>query len=184
MLGSKMTADEDFDVPATGAVFTFGKSRFADNTPSKFWIKNDRIVELSCGDEHTAVLTESGRIFMIGSNDMGQLGLGSVKPVSKPSCVKALKPEKATHVACGRAHSIVSCDSGSVFAWGHNGDGQLGTNDLEDRLEPALVMEFDMGIAALAAGSSHSALLTGKHGGRIFTAPPSNGTNQVPAHNS
>ena len=41
----------------TGAVFTFGKSRFADNAPSKFWIKNDQITDVVCGDEHTAVLT-------------------------------------------------------------------------------------------------------------------------------
>lgn len=41
----------------TGAVFTFGKSRFADNVPSKFWIKNDVVVEIACGDEHTAVIT-------------------------------------------------------------------------------------------------------------------------------
>ncbi|XP_068226088.1 X-linked retinitis pigmentosa GTPase regulator-like isoform X2 [Palaemon carinicauda] len=154
-----MTADNDFDVPATGAVFTFGKSRFADNSPSKFWIKNDRILELACGDEHTAVVTESGRVFMIGSNDMGQLGLGSTKPVSKPSCVKALKPEKVKHVACGRAHTIVSCASGGVYAWGQNGDGQLGTEDLEDRHSPVLVLEVDIPVISLAAGSTHSALL-------------------------
>ena len=41
----------------SGAIFAFGKSRFADNTPSKFWIKNDIITEVACGDEHTAVVT-------------------------------------------------------------------------------------------------------------------------------
>ena len=41
----------------TGAIFTFGKSRFAENAPSKFWIKNDVICDLDCGDEHTAVIT-------------------------------------------------------------------------------------------------------------------------------
>lgn len=46
-----------FSLTDTGAVFTFGKSRFADNVPSKFWIKNDVVVEIACGDEHTAVIT-------------------------------------------------------------------------------------------------------------------------------
>ena len=27
------------EIPETGAVFTFGRSKFADNAPSKFWIK-------------------------------------------------------------------------------------------------------------------------------------------------
>ena len=34
---------EDPEIPSTGAVFTFGKSKFADNAPSKFWIKKDEV---------------------------------------------------------------------------------------------------------------------------------------------
>ena len=41
----------------TGAVFTFGRSRFAENLANKFWIKNDRVVQIACGDEHSAVVT-------------------------------------------------------------------------------------------------------------------------------
>ncbi|KOX75745.1 X-linked retinitis pigmentosa GTPase regulator [Melipona quadrifasciata] len=51
--------------------------------------------------------TETGRLFVFGSNDWGQLGLGHKNHISKPSCVKALKPEKVTHVACGRAHTLI-----------------------------------------------------------------------------
>ena len=43
---------------SSGAVFTFGKSKFAENAPSKFWIKKDEVQIISCGDEHTAVVTE------------------------------------------------------------------------------------------------------------------------------
>ena len=69
---------EEPQVPATGAVFTFGKSKFAENAPSKFWIKRDTIVAISCGDEHTAVVTQTGRLFTFGSNEFGQLGLGMI----------------------------------------------------------------------------------------------------------
>lgn len=48
----------------TGAVFTFGKSKFADNVPSKFWLKNDVPLKLACGDEHTALIT--GMMNMLG----------------------------------------------------------------------------------------------------------------------
>ena len=40
----------------SGAVFTFGKSKFAENTPNKFWVKNDRVLQVACGDEHTALV--------------------------------------------------------------------------------------------------------------------------------
>ena len=39
---------EDPEIPNTGAVFTFGKSKFADNAPSKFWIKNDEVRVCYC----------------------------------------------------------------------------------------------------------------------------------------
>ncbi|XP_069945843.1 X-linked retinitis pigmentosa GTPase regulator isoform X4 [Cherax quadricarinatus] len=97
---------------------------------------------------------------MIGSNDMGQLGLGSTKPVNKPSCVKSLKPEKALHIACGRSHTVVSCASGAVYVWGQNGDGQLGTGDKEDHLFPVKVLNLDTPAVAVAAGSIHSVVLT------------------------
>ena len=43
-------------VADSGAVFTFGKSRFLDN---KFWIRDDAVIHLACGDEHSAVVTGS-----------------------------------------------------------------------------------------------------------------------------
>uniref|UniRef100_A0A8C0J632 Retinitis pigmentosa GTPase regulator n=1 Tax=Chelonoidis abingdonii TaxID=106734 RepID=A0A8C0J632_CHEAB len=74
----------------SGAVFTFGKSKFAENIPSKFWFKNDKPLYISCGDEHTAIVTENGKLYMFGSNNWGQLGLGTKNTINKPTCVKGL----------------------------------------------------------------------------------------------
>lgn len=43
-------------IPETGAVFTYGKSNFADNIPSHFFIRNDPVVGISCGEEHTGIV--------------------------------------------------------------------------------------------------------------------------------
>lgn len=51
-------------------------------------------------------MTENGRVFVFGANAWGQLGLGHKDEVTRPSCVKWLKPHRATFVACGRAHTI------------------------------------------------------------------------------
>jgi len=111
------------DLPDTGSVFLFGKSRFDSE---KFHIKGDKIVSISCGEEHTGIVTESGRVFMLGANNWGQLGLGHDNIVNKPFCVKDLKHEKVQMVACGRNHTIVATEKGNLYSWGCNSTYQLG----------------------------------------------------------
>uniref|UniRef100_A0A4W5QEH0 RCC1-like domain-containing protein n=1 Tax=Hucho hucho TaxID=62062 RepID=A0A4W5QEH0_9TELE len=151
------------EIYQTGAVFTFGKSKFADNVPSKFWLKNDLPLKIACGDEHTALITENGKLFMFGSNNWGQLGLGSKTMVNKPTCVKALKSEKVRLAACGRNHTIVYTSRGNVYSTGGNNEGQLGLGDCEERTAFQLVDFFFSShgpIKMLAAGSNTSAALT------------------------
>uniref|UniRef100_A0A3Q3F7M7 Retinitis pigmentosa GTPase regulator b n=1 Tax=Labrus bergylta TaxID=56723 RepID=A0A3Q3F7M7_9LABR len=138
-----MAGEAEDEIPS-GAVFTFGKSKFADNVPSKFWLKNDIPLKIACGDEHTALIT-NGKLFMFGSNNWGQLGLGSKVTVNKPTCVK----------------------QGKVFSSGGNSEGQLGLGDCEERTAFQRIHFFDSRgpIKMLAAGSNTSAALTS---GKLF----------------
>ncbi|XP_068630724.1 X-linked retinitis pigmentosa GTPase regulator homolog [Battus philenor] len=154
------------DIPDTGAVFTFGKSRFADNEPSHFFIKNDPVVAISCGDEHSAVICQNGRVFVFGGNAWGQLGLGHRDEVTRPSCVKHLKPHRAMFVACGRAHTIFVTDTNAIYAAGCNEEGQLGTGDTEPRTLPQYVELNSVVIKQVSAGSNHTAILS--EDGRVF----------------
>ncbi|XP_059012671.1 X-linked retinitis pigmentosa GTPase regulator isoform X1 [Mustela lutreola] len=149
-------------VPGSGAVFTFGKTKFAENIPSKFWFKNDIPTFLSCGDEHTAIVTGNNKLYMFGSNNWGQLGLGSKSTINKPTCVKALKPEKVKFAACGRNHTLVSTEGGKVYAAGGNNEGQLGLGDTDERNSFHLISFFTSQhkIKQLSAGSNTSAALT------------------------
>uniref|UniRef100_UPI001EAEEDBB X-linked retinitis pigmentosa GTPase regulator-like n=1 Tax=Oncorhynchus gorbuscha TaxID=8017 RepID=UPI001EAEEDBB len=165
-----MTGQTEADIPETGAVFTFGKSKFADNVPSKFWLKNDHPEEISCGGDHTAVITGHGRLFMFGSNTWGQLGLGSEINVNinKPTAVKALKSEKVKFASCGRDHTIVCTWSGRVYGAGSNQEGQLGLGHCDDTNTFHLLHPFSdhAPIKMLAAGCNTSAALT--EDGRLF----------------
>ncbi|XP_065771288.1 X-linked retinitis pigmentosa GTPase regulator isoform X1 [Muntiacus reevesi] len=154
--------EPDEMVPDSGAVFTFGKTRFAENIPSKFWFKNDIPISLSCGDEHTAIITGNNKLFMFGSNNWGQLGLGSKATVNKPTCIKALKPEKVKFVACGRNHTLILTGGGKVYATGGNNEGQLGLGDTDERSAFHLISFFTSQhkIKQLSAGSNTSAALT------------------------
>ena len=47
----------DPEVPETGAVFTYGRCKYAENAPNKFWIKKDE------ASEHDSSLNVSFPIF-------------------------------------------------------------------------------------------------------------------------
>ncbi|XP_059385609.1 X-linked retinitis pigmentosa GTPase regulator-like isoform X3 [Carassius carassius] len=163
-----MAGETEDEIPESGAVFTFGKSKFADNAPSKFWLKNDVPLRISCGDEHTAMVTENGKLFVFGSNNWGQLGLGTKTTVNKPTCVKALKSERVKLAACGRTHTLVYTSRGNLYASGGNNEGQLGLGDCDDRTSFHLVDFFSKHepVKMLSAGSNTSAALT--QDGRLY----------------
>ncbi|XP_066456047.1 X-linked retinitis pigmentosa GTPase regulator isoform X2 [Eleutherodactylus coqui] len=154
--------EEEKPVPDSGAIFTFGKSKFADNCPSKFWLKNDKAAYIACGDEHTALVTGNGKLYVFGSNINGQLGIGSGTVITKPTCVKALKSEKIKLVACGRNHTLVCTVQGKVYSSGWNSEGQLGLGDTTERSSFHEVTFFNgqYKVKQLSAGSNTSAVLT------------------------
>ncbi|XP_078415890.1 uncharacterized protein rpgra isoform X2 [Cetorhinus maximus] len=105
---------------------------------------------------------------MFGSNNWGQLGLGTKNTINKPTCVKALKSEKVKLVACGRNHTLVCTEQGNVYATGDNSEGQLGLGDTEGKTTFQRVESFTnkRKIKHLAAGSNISAALT--ENGNLF----------------
>ncbi|XP_052004315.1 trichohyalin [Xyrauchen texanus] len=163
-----MPGETETDIPATGAVFTFGKSTIAGNVPSRLWLKNDIPVQISCGQSHSAFVTEQGRLFVFGSNSRGQLGLVTKGPATKPIYVKALKVERIQLVACGTDHTLVSTLQGEVFATGGNSDGQLGLGHCNDSISFQRLHPFcdSAPIKLLSAGNHTSAVLT--EDGRLF----------------
>ena len=80
----------------------------------------------SAGSSHTAFVDDIGRLFMVGNNDKGQLGIGSTNSESRPFYVTRI-PDKVVDVACGTEHTLVLTEKGDVFAMGSNSKGQLGT---------------------------------------------------------
>ncbi|XP_022651098.1 X-linked retinitis pigmentosa GTPase regulator-like isoform X2 [Varroa destructor] len=152
------------DIPELGAVFTFGKSKFSDNLPGTFWVKNDVVISVACGDQHSVFITASGRAFSFGSNDYGQLGQSHTKPLVNPRCIKALKDKRAILVACGRSHTLIATDEKNVYAFGINSEHQLGVkSSAAYHAEPQLVSALaGVQIKALAAGADHSMALSAK----------------------
>jgi len=90
---------------------------------------NERLVQMSSGSTHIFGLTAGGQVYGMGVNGHGQLGLGSsgAKFTEHMGPVPGVRG-RATGVACGFQHSVVSNDRGEVFACGRNERFQLGIN--------------------------------------------------------
>ena len=55
-----------------------------------------RVLDISLGPQHSAVLVEPGHVYTVGSNSEAQLGCGSTRPYDAPISVKLFQQRHAT----------------------------------------------------------------------------------------
>ncbi|XP_065260897.1 probable E3 ubiquitin-protein ligase HERC6 [Emys orbicularis] len=81
-------------------------------------LKTIGVVYISCGDEHTAVLTQDGSVFTFGDDSAGQLGHRSSTQMPGPEKVEWIDGP-VSHLACGSYHTLVYMStSGQVISFG------------------------------------------------------------------
>jgi alpha-tubulin suppressor-like RCC1 family protein len=125
----------------------------------------DHVVALAAGLKHSVALRDDGTVWTWGSNDHGQLGTGSLAPAYEPHPVQVQALAGAIAVAAGARHTLAVLADGSVWAWGRNAEGQLGSNGPSAPVPaPVQVVVAATGLplagaVAVAAGSLHSVAL-------------------------
>ncbi len=83
-------------------------------------------VSISCGAYHTIVLMDDGSIYGCGYNYYGVLGNGSTTDTSTLTAMTNTTEKTPVSISCGRLHTIVLMDDGSIYGCGYNAYGQLG----------------------------------------------------------
>jgi alpha-tubulin suppressor-like RCC1 family protein len=122
---------------AGGTVYTCGANhRHQSDTPVpvKGLPSGVAVTELVSGFGNAGALLANGQYYDWGNNAQGQLGNGttSTSPTAKPQHV--LLPGPVVQVyqggsAPGNGQTLVMLADGSLFAWGSNAFGQLGTGN-------------------------------------------------------
>jgi len=106
------------------------------------------------------LVTDDGKLWSIGDNRHGQLGIDrrDLKKADEPMPVKGeLEDRKVNLVAAGDDHSIVTTEDGFVFSWGANANGQLGVDRVDDQITPTPIRELQgKGVMSIACGARHS----------------------------
>ncbi|XP_031258491.1 uncharacterized protein LOC116116569 isoform X1 [Pistacia vera] len=120
-----------------------------------------RVKTIAAAKHHTILATEGGGVFTWGSNREGQLGYTSVDTQPTPRRVSSLK-SRIIAVAAANKHTAVVSESGEVFTWGCNREGQLGygTSHSASNYTPRLV-EYLKGkvLVGVAAAKCHTLVL-------------------------
>ena len=119
---------------------------------------------LTAGDSHALGIRGDGvdvatnTLWAWGANNEGQLGIGNNTDQYVVQLVPAGAGRYWVDVAAGDAHTLAIKDDGTLWSWGWNLWGQLGTGDTSDRNVPVQV-----GVASnwsmVAAGNGFSLAL-------------------------
>eukprot|EP00620_Florenciella_sp_RCC1587_P024506 CAMPEP_0182558804 /NCGR_PEP_ID=MMETSP1324-20130603/2163_1 /TAXON_ID=236786 /ORGANISM="Florenciella sp., Strain RCC1587" /LENGTH=362 /DNA_ID=CAMNT_0024770999 /DNA_START=11 /DNA_END=1096 /DNA_ORIENTATION=- len=164
-------------VTGDGEVFTWGAAasgqlghhdKVRRTTPAKIESLGEfgPLKAVSCGENHTAVLSRAGHVVTWGCPFDGRLGRAS-DDRSDPAEVGAFREHGDAwgvplQVSCGMHHTVVRTDNGCVLTWGNGSGGQLGLGDVEHRDEPCVVPLFgdEAPAVSVSGGSQHTACCT------------------------
>lgn len=94
-------------------------------------------VMAACGPNFSAVLNQSGEIWVFGTAEYGCLGLIENKLVydaSTPKMINDIEPMK--HIACGSQHMASISHDGRIFSWGNGQNGRLGNGTKSTIFKP------------------------------------------------
>lgn len=103
-----------------------------------------KFVQLSSGDVHSCALTPAAVAYCWGDNFHGQLGNGTTVSSGTPTPVAggltfaAISAGKSTYTNTG--HSCGLTTGGTVYCWGANSYGELGTGTTSDTSVPVKVL--------------------------------------------
>jgi RCC1 and BTB domain-containing protein len=123
----------------------------------------EKVVQISCGSDHSLLLTKSGDLYGFGRNKYGQIGCGNNINQWEPIKINRFTEKKIISIACGGQHSLALTDTGKVYSWGFNKTGQLGIDNTVNTIENTPVkinLSEDLIIKSISCGFAHSLLLT------------------------
>ncbi|XP_054155256.1 RCC1 and BTB domain-containing protein 1-like [Oppia nitens] len=121
-----------------------------------------RIVDISCGYDHSLALTATGDVYSWGDNSYGQLGNGNNFDIqSVPHKVKGFDSQEVIQISCGYYHSMAITKAGHVYGWGYNSEGELGLgNDISQTIPTKINIMNGVIINKVVCGQYHSLLLS------------------------
>ncbi|XP_071825732.1 uncharacterized protein [Apostichopus japonicus] len=129
------------------------------------------IQDVKCGIDGTMFLTDVGMLLACGNNEDNKLGLNNrqgflmamknmfskteVEGRNVPTIIKPMATFRVLDMVLGPHHSAVVVESGLVYTFGRNSEGQLGMNNTKPKENPSQVRAMsDKIVHTVACGES------------------------------
>lgn len=127
-------------------------------------LEGHQVVSVACGWAHSIALSQSGQVWVWGSNSHGQLGLPK-EEVPFTSLPISLNLTNVVSVSAGLRHTAVATRDGRAYTWGHGHRGQLGHIDGDGQLvkqqpTPRVVDHVEGVVMSVACGQNTTYALT------------------------
>ena len=174
--GGNFTVCVDYE----GFIWSFGKNGYGQlgknsssnlnaginfNVPQRI-LNIPPVLSVSCGHEHTLIITNDSDLWSCGNNNSGQLCLKEIFP-STTFCQKT-SFSNISKISSGLIHSLFQNDKGEIFSCGHNRAGQCGLGHFNHpQITPTLIPNLPPNIVQFVCGGWHNLFLDSN--GNVFS---------------
>ena len=168
---------------ADGSVWAWGNNawgQMGDGTkinrlsPISVLPPGSNVIKIAAGKDFAFALKKDGSVWGWGTNDSHQLGPDKTDNLGEPeyfirSPIEVMAAGSGViEIAPGNRFALALKRDGSVWAWGNNERGQLGTGTQGERKWPPVqTLQLSRGVIAISAGTRFSVAL--KKDGSLWT---------------
>jgi alpha-tubulin suppressor-like RCC1 family protein len=143
-------------------------NQMGDFLPAVSLGARNAVKSVAIGAEFACAMLDNGNIKCWGKNDRGQLGLGGpgtrgdeANEMGDLLPLVQLGARSTKHLGTGDHHACAVLADGQLKCWGHNGGGQLGVGDLNNRGSGPNQMGAQLSFVDVGAGRAVKATAGG-----------------------